>query len=202
MTIFKIASDSLKANIMTLPSGKYVSAGQNQFLTLWTRDFCHAVRGLVAIGEEDVAKNHLSYLLKSLRPDGLVPRVVDNRLVQFRVAYQSFRKLVPFLPKLAFKEPLKAQYVDEHGSHAIDSNLLVLLAALMVKKTPGGDVWWKEHEEELKKVFRWYDDQFRDGLIYQTAFADWQDSVKREGHTFLRSSRRTGGGAPGGACGA
>lgn len=181
MNSLEIATKSLKANIIALPSGKFVSAGQNQFLTLWTRDFCHAVRGLILVGEKDVAKNHLSYLLKSLRDDGLVPRVLDNQVVQVRVAWQSFRKLCPVLPKLAFKEPLRPQYTDEHGSHAVDSNLLVLLASLMIDDGP----WWNQHENELKKVFRWYDSQWRDGLIWQSGFSDWQDSVKREGHTFL-----------------
>lgn len=178
--IAKIAENSLRANIMTLFSGKYVTAGQNQFLTLWTRDFCHAVRGLVAIGESDVAKNHLSYLLKNLREDGLVPRVVDNRVVQFRVAWQSFRKLCPVLPKLSFKEPLIPQYTDEHGSNAFDSNVLLILAVLLLD-----DEFFNAHEGELKKVWNWYDDKFQDGLILQTPFADWQDTTKREGNTFL-----------------
>lgn len=178
--MLKIASDSLRQNIISLPSGKYVTAGQNQFLTLWTRDFCHSVRGLIALGETDVAKNHLTYLLNNLCHDGLVPRVVDNRIVQFRVAYQSFRKLVPIFPKLAIKEPLRPQYVDEHGSHAFDSNVLVVLSALQL-----GEGFYKTNEAKLKKVWHWYDDKFRDGLIYQAPFADWQDTTKREGYTFL-----------------
>lgn len=180
------ASASLRANILKMPSGHYLTAGQNQFLTLWTRDFCHAVRGLLAINEDKVVRDHLSYLLKCLRPsDGLVPRVVDNHLVQLRVAWQSFRKMVPFLPKLSFKEPLKPQYTDEHGSCAVDSNLLMLLASLMLRERNGGDAWWKENEGQLKKAWSWYDDKFQDGLITQSAFADWQDSAKREGKTFL-----------------
>lgn len=178
--IFDVAANSLRANIISLPSGKFISAGQNQFLTLWTRDFCHAVRGLIAIGEADVAKNHLQYLLKSLREDGLVPRVLDNRQVQFRVAWQSFRKLVPILPKLAFKEPLKAQYIDEHGSNAYDSNVLLVLACLQMDEK-----FWKENETQIQRVWSWYDDKFQDGLIHQTGFADWQDTTKREGKTFL-----------------
>jgi hypothetical protein len=178
--MLETSSQSLKANIMTLPSGKFVTAGQNQFLTLWTRDFCHAVRGLVTIGETDVAKNHLSFLLKNLREDGLVPRVLDNRVVQFRVAWQSFRKLCPIVPKLAFKEPLIPQYKDEHGSNAFDSNVLLILSVLRLD-----DAFFKSHETELKKVWNWYDDKFKDGLLYQTAFADWQDTTKREGQTFL-----------------
>lgn len=177
---FDIAANSLRANIISLPSGKFISAGQNQFLTLWTRDFCHSVRGLIAVGEEDVAKNHLGYLLKSLREDGLVPRVLDNHQVQLRVAWQSFRKLVPVLPKLTFKEPLRAQYTDEHGSNAFDSNVLLILACLQMD-----DKFWSENENEIHKVWNWYDDKFQDGLIFQTGFADWQDTTRREGKTFL-----------------
>lgn len=181
----RIATESLRANIITLPSGKFLAAGQHQFRTLWTRDFCHAVGGLIKIGEAEVAKSHLSLLLRSLRADGLVPRVVDNRLVQLRVAWQSTRELLSFLPALSFREPLRPQYVDEHGSNAVDSNLLVLLAALRVRGTEGGVDWWQRHERELRLAWRWYDHQWRDGLIWQTPFADWQDSAKREGHAFL-----------------
>ncbi len=185
MNSFEIASRSLRANILTLPSGKFVTAGQNQFLTLWTRDFCHAVRGLLVLNEDETVRNHLTFLLNSLRADGLVPRVVDNRLVQLRVAWQAARKLLPFLPKLTFKEPLKPQYTDEHGSCAIDSNLLVLMAALRLKDRPRGEEWWSEHKTQLERVFHYYDDKFKDGLIFQTPFADWQDSASREGFTFL-----------------
>lgn len=178
--IYQIAEQSLRANIVKLPSGQYLTAGQNQFQTLWTRDFCHAVKGLVAIGESEVAKNHLTYLLNNLREDGLAPRVVDNYQVQFRVAFQTFRKFIPALPRLSFKEPLRAQYIDEHGSNAFDSNLLVLLAAIEM-----GPEFWKKNEASLKRVWHWYDDKFRDGLIYQSSFSDWQDTTKREGHSLL-----------------
>lgn len=179
--LLEICTESLKRNILHLPSGKYLTAGQNQFLTLWTRDFCHSIRGLLLIGEEECAKNHLSLLLHSLRDDGLVPRVLDNQLVQFRVVWQTAIKLMPILPRLALKEPLKPQYVDEHGSCAVDSNLLLLQGALLIKDQQ----WWQDHELLLKKVFSWYDDKFKNGLIWQGPFSDWQDSVKREGATFL-----------------
>ncbi len=181
-----IAAASLRANIAKLPSGQYLTAGQNQFQTLWTRDFCHAVRGLLSLGEDQVVKDHLSFLLNRLRPDdGLVPRVADNLLVQWRVMWQVGRQLLPFLPKLRFGEPLRPQYVDEHGSCAVDSNLLVLLASLRLRGRPGGEGWWAAHEVALRRVWGWYGDKFKDGLIWQAPFSDWQDCSKREGHAFL-----------------
>ncbi len=180
-----IAEASLRANIIDLPTGRFLAAGQNQFRTLWTRDFCHAARGLLVMGEAEVVRDHLSRLLKCVRKDGLVPRVLDNRIVQWRVAYQTLRNFFPFLPTLALRETLRPQYTDEHGSHAIDSNLLVLLSALQLRAYPGGDLWWQENEAELKRVWAWYGGKTQDGFIHQTAFADWQDSARRNGVTFL-----------------
>ena len=42
-----------------------------------------------------------------------------------------------------------------------------------------------EYQNELNKVWHWYDDKFKDGLIYQSSFSDWQDTTNREGYTFL-----------------
>ena len=180
-----IAEASLRANIINLPTGRFLAAGQNQFRTLWTRDFCHAARGLLVMGETEVVRDHLSRLLKCVRKDGLVPRVLDNRIVQWRVAYQTVRKFFPFLPQLELREHLRPQYTDEHGSHAVDSNLLVLLAALQLRSYAGGEAWWQENESELKRVWAWYAGKIQDGFVQQTAFADWQDSVRRSGVTFL-----------------
>lgn len=176
----EIALRSLRQNIITLPSGTYLVAGQNQFQTLWTRDFCHSVRGLIKAGEYDTAESHLTLLLHSLREDGLVPRVLDNVPVQLRVAFEAGRKLLPVLPKIPFKEPLRPQYTDEHGSCAYDSNVLLVLACLEMPPA-----FFKLHEKKIMKAWQWYDEKFEDGLIYQKPFSDWQDTTRREGYTFL-----------------
>ncbi|MFN8791511.1 MAG: hypothetical protein ACK5Y2_08680 [Bdellovibrionales bacterium] len=178
--LFEIAKQSLLGNIVEIENQKFLVAGQNQFKTLWTRDFCHSIRGLVAIGQQDVACSHAQYLLNHLREDGLVPRVVDNHLVQFRVAWQSARTLLTFLPGLKFQAPLKAQYIDEHGSNAMDSNVLLILGALQL-----GDQFWQRNESKLKTVWNWYQGKFHGGLLQQSAFSDWQDTTRRQGRTFL-----------------
>ncbi len=176
----EIALQSLRRNIVQLPTGKFLTAGQHQFQTLWTRDFCHAVRGLVLAGEDGVAEGHLARLLANLRADGLVPRVLDNYPVQLRVAWQTVRTLVPILPGLAFREPLTPRYIDEHGSNAYDSNVLLLLAAFRMPSE-----FWRRHQEELRRVWEWYGDKFQDGLVLQPPFSDWQDTTNRAGKTFL-----------------
>src|SRR5690349_8047136 len=70
-----IAQASLQANVVTLESGPYLVAGQHQFRSLWTRDFCFASRGLLLLDRADVVRNHLTALALNRRlKDGLVPR--------------------------------------------------------------------------------------------------------------------------------
>ncbi len=182
----RVASQSLRKNIVQLKSGSYLAAGQNQFLSLWTRDFCHSVPGLLRLDEERVAYHHLNTLLSHVRKeDGLVPRVLDNHRVQVRVLWQALRHKIFLLPAFKLDDPLKPQYMDEHGSLAIDSNLLLLKAALHLRRHGSDPHWWESQEPQLKKVFAWYEGQFDRGLIRQGAFSDWQDSARRQGFCFF-----------------
>ena len=175
----KTAAESLTANIITLPSGSYLVAGQHQYKTLWTRDFCHSIRGLLKIGRADVVRSHLTKLVEQARPsDGLVPRVIDSIPVQVRVVLAALH----FAPPI--QDPLYASYVDEHGSEAIDSNALVILGALDYVESTNDQVWWATHERQLIAIVKFYESRRRaDGLIVQTPFSDWQDSVNRGGVT-------------------
>lgn len=184
--LWKIAGESLSANIVALESGLYLTAGRHQFKTLWTRDFCMSVRGLLRINRSDVAKHHLQTLIRARRSyDGLVPRVMDSMSTPKRVSLYFLAKILPFIhPDRPLVDPLITQYRDEHGTEAIDSNLLVLLAALDIVDKTGDSSWWAEHEGALIEIYRFYDSKFRNSLIVQPPFSDWQDSTRRDGHTF------------------
>jgi hypothetical protein len=114
---------------------------------------------------------------------------MDSMSPRIRVARQFFARAIPraclwFDADPPITDPLKPEYRDEHGTEAIDSNLLVLLASLDYVKATNDRAWWKAHEEALRSVYRFYDSKRRDGFIVQNAFADWQDSVRREGRAF------------------
>lgn len=183
-TLYSVAKDSLEANIVELSDGGVLRAGSHQFASLWTRDFCFASRGLRAIERDDVIANHLSRLLNAIRKeDGLVPRVLDSKASWLRVARYSF---VPFRPDSPdVKDKLKAEYKGEHGTIAIDSNALVLITAYEYLKSSGDTAWFEQHQEMLKKVLDFYRPYFKDGLIKQEKYSDWQDSVKRNTATFF-----------------
>jgi hypothetical protein len=104
--------------------------------------------------------------------------VIDSLPVPIRVAAAC---LVPGIA-LPISGSLKPQYHDEHGSKAIDSNLLFMLAAKCFQKF--NPKWFSDNEVEISGLIDYYDSMLdSDGLIVQPAFSDWQDSAKRLGKT-------------------
>ncbi len=178
------AKSSLSANVERIGGRHYVTAGRGQFKSLWTRDFCHSAQGLLAAGRADVVRDQLGLLLDNQRPsDGLIPRTMDSMDAKQRVVLATLRRLLPFLPNPPLTEQLEPEYQDQHGSLAIDGNLLVLEAALSYVDATGDAAFWKRHEPQLRRALAFYDDRLKDGLISQPPFSDWQDSAKREGRT-------------------
>jgi len=181
-----IAASSLAANIHDLDEGPFLSAGKNQFKSLWTRDFCWSVKGLLASGRSDVVKNQLDTLLGQLQPGThLLPRTLDTMDPKKRVLLASLSRVLPFIkPEQPLEGPLHPEYQDQNGQIAIDGNALAILATLDYVDATGDRAFLAAHQAELVEALRFYDAHMQGGLVTQPPFSDWQDSVKREGATF------------------
>lgn len=183
------ARASLVANIVTVEDRQYLAAGGHQFGSFWTRDFSFAVRGLISIGRADVAIEHVSHLLRHLRDDGLVPRILDYMPSWKRVvAHTALRALPRRLKTFSPDAPLKAEHVGEHGTLSIDSNALILIAAQsLVRAEPEtvGRAWLATYRSALQRGldFCLARTQNARELVVQGRYEDWQDSASREGRT-------------------
>ncbi len=180
------AAAGLTGNIVEHSTGKYLSAGQHQFRSFWTRDFCWSVPGLLAIGRADVVRDHLGLLLKSMHPDdGLVPRAIDSinpkiRVVRATLAYAFGIEHQQSAPT----KELRPEYKEQNGHACIDGNLLTILATLAYVDATGDHAFLTDNTDALQRALAFYENR-RDGqLVVQPGFSDWQDSVKREGKTF------------------
>ena len=182
-TLFDLAKGGLKQNIVEIDDKRFTRAGANHFGSLWTRDFAYSIEGLLAINEEKAVKEHIETLLKNRHPKtGLIPRVLDNMNSANRVVFN----LLPILGKpKPIKSPLKAEYVGEHKTVAIDSNILVLRGAILYLNKTGDFTWWKQNQKAFKELLNYYQNHLENGFITQEDYGDWQDSVKRKGVTFL-----------------
>ncbi|HAZ14872.1 MAG: hypothetical protein A2X86_21075 [Bdellovibrionales bacterium GWA2_49_15] len=176
-----IAKKSLEDNIVTLSSGPYLRAGAHHFGGLWTRDFCFSIEGLLKLGHAPLVKNHLEKLiLARRRSDNLVPRSLDSIPTVTRVLLENILRTSPKL-----HDPLKPEFKGEHGTLAIDSNLLVLRGVLLYFKATGDRFFQDVYGPELRGLLDFYRPFIKNGLIVQPKFSDWQDSVARNTATFL-----------------
>lgn len=181
--LLTIASRALEANRVETTEGPVTVAGAHQFKTFWVRDFCFAVPGLMALGHLEQVRDQLAICLRHMRQDGLIARGFDVLNPKVRVVAESFR--IPRWRSYPYQNrPLKAEFLGEHGTPAIDSNLLVLLACLQWQKRTGEEYFFVQFGEQMKRAFRHVGERRNDDLLVQPAFSDWQDSARREGATF------------------
>ncbi|HBP21901.1 MAG TPA: hypothetical protein DEA08_29470 [Planctomycetes bacterium] len=203
----QVARESLLANVVEVGGRLGLVAGANQFRSLWTRDFAHAVGGLLLAGRGDVVADHLDLLLERLHPQlGLLPRTLDTMDAKLRVAWASAARLLPGASTaLAMEGELEPEYRDQHGQFAIDGNALVILAALDYAAQEGGEAWLARRLPLLNESLLAYGRWLREGLVRQPPFSDWQDSVRRRGeacytnllvHVAARRLVAAGGQAP------
>ncbi|MBP6921248.1 hypothetical protein KBB89_01735, partial [Candidatus Gracilibacteria bacterium] len=183
-----ISAEGLEWNIVQHEGGSFLQAGENQFASFWTRDFCWSVPGLLCLGKTEVVKNHVTYLLDSLHVEkNTVPRLLDFGSGKMRVvAHTVGRSLgLPVLLSLMKKgSTLTPEYYGEHSTSAVDGNLLTLIASAQYILHSGDNVWLIQNSQKLQDCYRHYANLLdEEGLIVQPAFSDWQDSLSREGRT-------------------
>lgn len=181
-SLYQIAEESLNTNIVNLGSHSYLRAGAVQYQGLWTRDFSFATRGLLLIGRSDVVRDQLDLILANPDSSGMLPKYFDSVSIWTRYLYKAMGKTIPL------KEPLKPGYkAGIPPSKSVDSNILVLLAALDYLQYSGDWTWWNTQKPRLLEVFKYYEHikDSKDGLIAQWKYADWQDSTARDGKIFL-----------------
>lgn len=176
----QVAEASLRSNLVQMPSGQALRAGAHQFSSLWTRDFCYSVPGLLRIDEKAVVQNHLQLLLNAVTAEGWVPRLFDLKPSWLRVLRWTVgRHFLPsHRPGRVMANPLKAEFLGEHRTLAYDSGALVYLAFMQADLPHTA-----ENLEALKRIVKFYErlsDDFSKPIV-QTAYSDWQDSTRREG---------------------
>lgn len=175
----------IRKNIIQTKSGPFLQAGQHQFQSFWTRDFCFASWGLSQVGEYDVVKNHLQFLMDHIRDDGLVARIIESQWSAITVLLNTVLRFLPqALRKNYHRRKLRAEYIGEHGTLSIDSNSLVIISCFHYVKHSGDAEFLNKNREKIIKIFSFYENLKHLDLVEQGNFEDWQDSAKRKGKTF------------------
>lgn len=187
--LFATSKKSLESNIVLLKDKKYLVAGGNQFKSLWTRDFCHSVKGLLLIGQEELVKNQLNFLIKNVSEDGLVPLYADSISPMVRGVAESVNQLIGTNFNVPITDKIKTYYRVNGKYNAIDSNLMLLIASYDYYQFTHDKEWWNRNQGAFKRIFDYYESKKNNGLIVQGPHSDWQDSIKRSGKIFLTNAQ-------------
>lgn len=163
--------------------GPVTVAGGHQFKTFWVRDFCFAVPGLLALGHEEQVRSQLEICWRFPRADGLIARGFDIVNPKLRVVAETFG-IRRYRDRLYQSRPMKAEYLGEHGTPAVDSNLLALLASCQWMEKTGSRHFFEKWGKPMERAFDYILKSRKGNLLTQPAFSDWQDSARRSGETF------------------
>jgi glycogen debranching enzyme len=174
------AKSTLEANIVQTKKGTLLAAGGQQFRSLWVRDFCYSVPGLLRAGHEHLVRNQLQTIFSAKNKQGWLPRGLDVISPKVRVIWNLFISHNPKFMDYAGR-PLNPEYLGEHKTVAFDSNLLFILAHESYEIHTAQKLFSPSELKDLLSVYKFGDD----GLLHQPPYSDWQDSAKREGPILL-----------------
>ncbi len=192
-TLRRKAQLTLEANLVQTSRGALFAAGGHQFRTLWVRDFCFSVPGLIAAGFTEIVEAQIQLFLSHLSPEGMAPRGLDVIDPKLRVlSATALRGLPERVHPRAFdyqRNELRAEYLGEHGTPAFDSGLLLIRATRdFAQATHRAFPISETHLDAIWKFYEPARSPIHPALLHQPAFADWQDSARRQGlvlHTQL-----------------
>lgn len=153
-------------------------AGYRNFRESWARDFSFASYGLMALKEFEVVKDTLEAFFDYQTQDGQLPIKLHAMGMVTRWMHSLLEREQPT------EIPLRPKYISGHGTHSLDGQCLMVIAAVhYIQRTDDLD-FLKAHWDKLVKAVSWTERSVRnmeDGLLAQGAFADWADSIAHTG---------------------
>jgi len=179
-----IATESLRSGIqprrLTTHSSKEVlHAGYRNFSESWARDFGFAAYGLLTLKQYNPVKETLEAFLHHQTSQGQLPVKLHSVNVVTRFLHSFFEREQPY------ELVLKPKYISGHGAPSLDGQALLVIAALAYTQESGNRPFLEEHWAQLRSAMSWLG-KYRKGaaedpLLHQGAFADWADSIDRQG---------------------
>jgi GH15 family glucan-1,4-alpha-glucosidase len=178
----RIAMSNLLAGIekRRLPDGRekfVLCAGLRNFREPWARDLGFASFGLVELNEFQVIRETLEVFLINQRPSGQFPVKVHSTSIIDRYLHSLFKREQPITA------PIKPKFITAHNTISLDGNALLIIAILNYAHRSEDHDFVQTHWLALKQAVNWLEKHAleADGLLYQKAFADWADSIARQG---------------------
>lgn len=177
-----IAAENLRTGIASrqiedLGYKNIVHAGYRNFRESWARDFGFASYGLITLKEFEPVQDTLETFLHFQKLDGQLPVKLKSIHLVSRFLHSMFKREQPLEGKLTPK------YVTGHNSPSYDGQALLIISACEYISATNNLDFARKYWPQMVKAVDWLEQySLQDsGLLYQKPFADWADSVARQG---------------------
>jgi glycogen debranching enzyme len=174
----KVINDAYKiaVNGLNKCKGRHGYYGAlNRFKNYWARDAFFAAFGAVYMNELELVKKELILFIRHQKKSGHIPRLVPKNIF-YRFIFMSTEKIFdnPYL------SPLLTYFSRDQNS------LFVICAWEYIKKSKDYE-FAKKYFDNFERAVNWNfkHDMDKDLLLEQGAYADWQDSIKKEAEVFF-----------------
>jgi hypothetical protein len=178
-----IAAENLRSGIRTRYltrdlEKKVLHAGYRNFRESWARDFGFASYGMIAVEQFEVVRDTIEAFFWHQKLNGQLPVKLYSMDVVTRFLHSIFEREQPT------HKILKPKFLSGHGALSLDGQALLIISALHYVSQAEDRDFLRGNWHHLVLAMKWLQSSSRGSngtLLYQAPYADWADSVARQG---------------------
>ncbi|MBU0929456.1 MAG: hypothetical protein KJ623_00080 [Nanoarchaeota archaeon] len=149
-----------------------IIAGKRKFDDYWARDALFAVLGSLAVNDQSIVRSTLNLFLNHQNTKGQLPRRIDRTYVGLKYAGIKIKR-----------KSLSPRYTNSlFLAKSLDQNSLFVIAVLSYIKKTRDYEYLDRNFSKIKAAMDWNFLHYKNGLIYEGLFANWEDTVIKRGH--------------------
>ncbi|MFA5176317.1 MAG: GH116 family glycosyl hydrolase [Candidatus Nanoarchaeia archaeon] len=149
-----------------------IVAGLHRFDDYWARDSLFASLGALKAGDSDIVRTNLNLFLSNLDENGQIPRRIDRYHVGLK-----------YLGIKIKRKELGIRYSTSlFLTKALDQNSIFLIILLAYIQETKDLEYLQRNYQKIKKIIDWNFLHYKNNLIREGFFANWEDTTIKRGH--------------------
>ncbi|MBS3154933.1 hypothetical protein J4404_00355 [Candidatus Woesearchaeota archaeon] len=150
-----------------------IIAGKTKFDDYWARDAFFASLGSLSVNDLPIVRSTFNLFLNNQNKKGQLPRRIDKNYVSLKYAGIKIKR-----------KTLNPRYTNSlFFAKSLDQNSLFIISLLYyIKKTKDFE-YLERNFSKIKKTIDWNFLHYKENLMHEGLFANWEDTVIKKGHT-------------------
>ncbi len=156
-----------------------VLASLKNFSDYWARDTFWAFSGILANGDQKIARSSLEYFLKLQKPNGAIPRKIA-------LDYNGLKYITGNSVKRKNPKPVYTGLIPPFSS--MDQNALLVISFEKYLTHTSNLSFGRHYYHQIKRVLQWYESHMVSGLVYEYALGNWMDTIFKTGEVLYTNT--------------